>query len=176
MKGAREHVDEGLMGMGYDPPMGINAESLIAAWDEGHWEFTLAFEGLSDEDLWKRAHPSLLSVGELAGHVAYTEALLVSDGVLRSPLNDKKFAYYSDQIGEPVVLDLTVAQVLDEVKKIHEAAKVRVEQVEDYDEKVPYRNDWTWGMCLQYRVFHVAYHCGQAYSVRHLMGHTPTDN
>lgn len=50
-------------------------EAFLGAWDEAHWEFTLAFEGLSDEDLWKRAHPRLLSVGELAGHVAYWQSV-----------------------------------------------------------------------------------------------------
>lgn len=30
---------------------------LIEAWDTAHWEFSLAFEGLADEDLWTRPHP-----------------------------------------------------------------------------------------------------------------------
>ena len=155
--------------------MDAKIEALVKAWDEGAWEFTLAFEGLSDDDLWKRAHPGLLSIGELAGHVAYWDAVIVQGGV-ESPLNDKAFGYYPEQLAHEVKMDLTVAQVLEELQKVHDAAKAVFDDVTDLDEKVPWRDDWTWGACLRYRVFHVAYHCGQAYSVRHLMGHATTDN
>lgn len=150
--------------------------ALIEAWDEAHWEFTLAFEGLSDEDLWRRPHAHLLSVGELAGHVALHEARLVSHETVDSPLVDERFDYYNDHSRNPVQLDLTVNQVLDELKRIHEAAKEGVGQVKDFQEVVPWRDDATWYQALQYRLFHVAYHCGQAYSVRHLLGHETTDN
>jgi len=150
--------------------------ALTEAWDEAHWEFTLAFEGLSDDDLWKRPHPQLLSVGELAGHVALHEAGMAPGGTVQSPLVDKRFNYYDDHALNPVRLDLTVTHVLDELKRIHEAAKEGVAQVKDFQEVVPWRDDLTWYQTLQYRVFHVAYHCGQAYSVRHLLGHETTDN
>ena len=155
--------------------MDAKIDAWVKAWDEGAWEFTLAFEGLKDEELWVRAHPGLLSIGELAGHVAYWDAVMVQGGV-ESPLNDKAFGYYPEQLAHEVKKDLTVAQVLEGLAKVHEAAKAVFDNVTDLDEKVPWRDDWTWGACLRYRVFHVAYHCGQAYSVRHLMGHTTTDN
>lgn len=153
-----------------------NINALTAAWDEAHWEFTLAFEGLTDEDLWKRPHPSLLSVGELAGHVAYHEASMADGGTVQSPLVDKRFNYYDDHAKNPVLLDLTVQQVLDELKRVHQAAKEGIAQVQDFNATVPWRNDATWYQVLQYGAFHVAYHCGQAYSVRHLLGHETTDN
>ncbi len=41
----------------------------------------------------------------------------------------------------------------------------------------PYHVQWeTWGNLVQYQVFHVAYHTGQIYSVRHLLGHETEDN
>ena len=49
-------------------------ETLIDAWDEAHREFAIALEGLDDKDLWVRPHPRLLSIGELAAHIAATEA------------------------------------------------------------------------------------------------------
>lgn len=150
--------------------------ALIDAWDEAHWEFTLAFEGLSDDDLWKRPHPRLLSIGELAGHVAYHEASMAEGGTVQSPLVDKAFNYYTDHVDQPVHFRLKVSEVLAEVKKVHEAAKAGLARVKNIDETVPWRPDWTWYQCLKYRVFHLAYHCGQAYSVRHLMGHSTTDN
>lgn len=148
----------------------------LEAWGVAHWEFTLAFEDLGDEDLWRRPHPRLLSVGELAAHVASSEALL-SRPMPESMLVDKRFGYYLNQVEDPVVLDLTVAQVLQGLKTVHEAAVAAASQVKNVDEVVHWRDDWTWYQCVQYMgCFHVAYHCGQAFSARHLMGHKTNDN
>lgn len=157
---------------------------LISAWDEGHREFAIAMNGLSDADLWKRAHPRLLSVGELAGHVAYWQAVWTMGGggdepdlghlPIKSPLLDHAFRYYTGSVEHAVQLDLGVAPLLEEVTRIHEAAKAAVagKGIED-----PYPGMWgTWGNLVQYQVFHVAYHTGQAYSVRHLLGHETEDN
>ena len=43
--------------------------------DEGYYEMKFALEGLADENVWKRPAEGLLSVGEIAGHIAYWEAL-----------------------------------------------------------------------------------------------------
>jgi uncharacterized damage-inducible protein DinB len=151
-------------------------EALVQSWDEAHWEFTLAFEGLSDDDLWKRPDPRLLSIGELAAHVAHNEADMAEGGTIESPLVSDEFGYYDTQISNPASLPMSVEQVLSEVKRVHEAAKAGLASVTELSEKVPSRPQFTWYQLLQYRVFHVAYHCGQAYSVRHLFGHTTTDN
>jgi hypothetical protein len=67
-----------------------------------------------------------------------------------------------------------VDQVLQEVTRVHEAAKAFVAE-KGKDE--PYPGQWgTWGYLVQYQAFHVAYHTGQVYSVRHLMGHVTEDN
>jgi hypothetical protein len=161
-----------------------NMAALIGAWDEAHWEFTLAFEGLSDEDLWKRPHPKLLSIGELAGHIAYWQAVWtlgigedkpdLEQLPLKSPLLDHAFRYYSSNVEHPFSSKVGVATVLAELKKVHEAAKSALAGKSKDD---PHPAHWgTWGKLIQYQVFHVAYHCGQAYSVRHLMGHETTDN
>lgn len=150
--------------------------AFIEAWGVAHWEFTLAFEDLADEDLWKRPHPRLLSIGELAAHVAYSEAQLPQP-MTQSPLVDKRSRYYLHQVDDPMALDLTVAQVLQELKTIHEAAVTAASQVQNVDEVVHWRDDWTWYECVKYiGCFHVAYHCGQAFSARHLMGHKTNDN
>ncbi len=162
--------------------MSPEVKELVNAWDDAQWEFSLVFEGLSDADLWKRAHPKLLSVGELAGHVCHWEAVMwgeETDAVaIKSPLVDKRFSYYTTSAAdEPVVLDLTVAQVLEEMKRVHEEAKAAViAQDPNLEESLPSNEKVKWANWLRYRSFHVAYHCGQAYSVRHMMGHTTTDN
>jgi hypothetical protein len=151
-------------------------QAYIEAWGIAHWEFTLAFEDLADVDLWKRPHPRLLSVGELAAHVAYSESQLPQPKT-ESPLVDERSRYYLHQVDDPLVLDLSVEQVLAELKRVHDAAVNAVNQVADMDAIVHWRDDWTWAECLKYMGgFHVAYHCGQAFSARHLMGHKTNDN
>lgn len=156
---------------------------LIGAWDEAHREFAIALGGLPDEDLWKRADPRLLSVGELAGHVAYWQAVWITgDGnakadlaqlPVKSPLVDQAFRYYTTSVEGEARLDLGTSQVLEEVARVHEAAKQALAGKEK-DDAV---EGWgTWGNLIQYQVFHVAYHTGQAYSVRHLLGHQTEDN
>jgi hypothetical protein len=159
-----------------------NLEQLITAWSEGHWEFSLAFEGLSDEDLWKRADPRLLSVGELAGHVAYCDVVMwgmkgPEESPVKSVIVDKRFAYYTSNIGEPAKLDIGVVEMLNELKRVLEETKASVLALDpDSEDPLPCNEKVTWGQYLRYRVFHIAYHTGQAYSVRHLLGHTTTDN
>lgn len=157
---------------------------LIEAWDEAHREFAIALGDFPEGDLWKRAHPRLLSVGELAGHVAYGEGVWalgpgnyppdLEQVSIKSPLLDHTFGYYLSSVNHPVQLELGAPQVLDEIRRIHEASKALVAGKDKDD---PYPGQWgTWGNMVQYQVFHVAYHTGQAYSVRHLLGHETEDN
>lgn len=150
---------------------------LLQAWDEAHREFAIALDGMPDEELWRRPHPRLLSVGELAGHVAYWQAVRTAGGeenlAAQSPLIDPRFRYYTGSVEAPVVLSLTTEEVLKEVARIHDDAKAALGPHELDD---PYPGWGTYGNMVQYQVFHVAYHTGQAYSARHLLGHTPEDN
>lgn len=159
-------------------------DTLIEAWDEAHREFAIALDNFPEDDLWKRPHPKLLSVGEVAGHVAYWQAVWVTGGgndrpdleslPLRSPFLDHAFRYYSNSVDQPAKLDLDSKQVLAEVNRVHDLAKQAVAGKGKDD---PYPGQWgTWGNLVQYQVFHVGYHTGQAYSVRHLLGHETEDN
>jgi hypothetical protein len=157
---------------------------LIKAWDEGHREFAIATEGLSDDDLWKRPHPKLLSVGELAGHLAYWQAQKATghlpagspkkiEGILVDPV----FSYYTTEVSHPVELKIGVAEMLKELMRVHDEAKnVVLELDPNASDPIPGESRATWGFYLEYMSFHVAYHTGQAYSVRHLLGHETTDN
>ena len=161
-----------------------NLETLVEAWDEAYREFNIALDNFPEEDLWKRPHPKLLSVGELAGHVALAQAIWVfgdgnykpdvEDLPIKSPLFSSIFRYYPYTVDQPTQLELDSKQVRKEVNRIHAEAKTRVAGKDKDD---PYPGQWgTWGNLVQYQVFHVAYHTGQAYSVRHLLGHETEDN
>ena len=156
-------------------------ESQSQAWDSAHWEFTLVFEDLADEDLWQRAHPSLLSVGELTAHVCYGLIIHCQNNHpnfrLESPLITPEVRYYLHNIDQPVVLPMTVAEIEAEFNRIQKTVKAAYLEM-DVPRETPMTDGPgpTLGHLADYMLFHVAYHTGQAFSVRHLMGHKTNDN
>jgi uncharacterized damage-inducible protein DinB len=154
-----------------------DVDLLVKALDSALWEMSEAFQGLPDGDVWKRADPRLLSVGELAAHVGYWEAQSFLGDGFESPLTEATARYYTTNVDEPFELGMGAEAVLAEVRRIHEACKAALLATpHDSEEPSPYREGWTWGYVLTYQIFHVSYHTGQMYSVRHLLGHQTPDN
>jgi hypothetical protein len=152
------------------------------AWDSALWEFSLVFEDLEDADLWRRPHPSLLSVGENAAHVVYwavSRATAVNPSArIESPLAREEARYYLTSVDTPLVLEMTVAEVEAELARVGKEAKeaflgVAAPREAPAGEGMP--GD-SLGQVADYMVFHIAYHAGQAFSARHLMGHKTNDN
>lgn len=163
-------------------------EAYIDQLDLCYFEVTEAFKGLSDENVWKRPASGLLSVGELAGHIAYWEAVrFASDGESRdlskckisSLLLDSRFAYYTTNIETSpldVHLAMTASQVMEELLRVHKESMAYLkEQDPDMGAKAPHWHS-NYGDLMKYVAFHVAYHTGQMYSVRHLLGEETPDN
>ena len=169
--------------------------------NQGFFEVTFAFEGLADENVWKRPADGLLSIGELAGHVAYWEAVRLAgkggeadpaaNGIslkpdlsrcaVSSPLIDHRFGYYTTTIATPPSdqqLAMTAEQVRGELLRVHEEATAHFKALNpDLTSPVPgWPGEWTYGGFLEYLVFHIGYHTGQMYSVRHLLGDETADN
>ncbi len=162
-------------------------ETYLDLLDQDFYEAKFAFEGLADEHVWKRPAEGLLSVGEIAGHIAYWEAIrLAGEGEdlskcrVSSLLVDKRFRYYPDTIATPPSqqhLAMTAEQVCAELLRVHEEGVAHLKALNpDLGSAVPGLGQWTYGGQLNYLVFHVAYHVGQMYSARHLLGETPPDN
>jgi hypothetical protein len=163
-------------------------EACLKLLELGYYELKFAFEGLADENVWKRPAPSLLSVGEIAGHMAFWEAVrLAGEGPdpakcrIRSPLVDRRFSYYPHTLAEPPAelhLAMTAQQVLAELLRVHEAALASFKALgPDPADRIPgCPTGFSYGQYLEYAVFHTAYHTGQIYSARHLLGETTTDN
>jgi hypothetical protein len=169
--------------------------------EQDYFEMKEAFGGLADENVWKRPVEGLLSVGELAGHVAYWEAVrlagegqavsLAGEGSepdtdlpksrISSPLVDPRFRYYPTTLATPPSeqhLAMTAEQVCNELLRVHEEAVAHFRALNpDLESPVPgWPEYWTYGTSLKYLVFHVGYHVGQMYSVRHLLGEQTPDN
>jgi uncharacterized damage-inducible protein DinB len=151
-------------------------DGLIRALDSAHWELSVALEELPDEDVWKRPDPRLLSVGELAAHIAYGEASSFF-GDFPISITANPVAYYPSAVGNPAVGQMGAEAILKEIQRVHLACKEAfLADPKPAGEINSLRGDWTWEYTLQYAAFHVAYHTGQIYSVRHLLGHETVDN
>jgi uncharacterized damage-inducible protein DinB len=152
-------------------------DQLMQALDKAVWEMSEALNGLPDEDTWRRPDPRLLSVGEIAAHVAYWESQSFLGEGTESPLVTAAARYYPSHVKEPFQLSLGADAVLEEILRIHDLCKASFEaNPHDSEESNPNRDGWTWGSTVEYQVIHVAYHTGQMYSVRHLLGHETVDN
>jgi uncharacterized damage-inducible protein DinB len=147
-----------------------------------YFEVTEAFRGLADENVWKRPAEGLLSVGELAGHVAYWEARkFAGEGKVSSPLIDERFRYYQTTLATPPSEDhlaMTAEEVCREALRVHEEAVAHFRALNPDLESHPpgWPPEYTYREFLKYAVFHVGYHTGQMYSARHLLGEETPDN
>jgi hypothetical protein len=176
-------------------------EAYLSLLEQGYYEVTFAFEGLADGSVWKRPAVGLLSVGELAGHIAYWEAVRLAgeggkpeseaNGIslmpdlarcrVSSPLIDHRFAYYPTTIATSPSeehLSMTAEEVCRELLRVHESAVAHFKALNpDLGSTPPgWPPNWTYGEFLKYLAFHIAYHTGQIYSVRHLLGEQTPDN
>jgi DinB superfamily len=167
-------------------------EAYLGCLDLAYFEVTEAFKGLGDEHVWKRPAEGLLSVGELAGHIAHWEAVrLAGEGGkpwpdiakcrVRSPLIDPRFRYYPITLANPPSEQhrtMTAEQVCRELLRVHEEAVAHFRALNPDPESTPpgWAPFWTYGESLKYAVFHVSYHTGQIYSARHLLGEETPDN
>jgi hypothetical protein len=169
-------------------------ETYLSVLEMGYFEVKEAFEGLADEHVWKRPAEGLLSVGELAGHIAYWEAVkLAGEGkdrkwlpdLVKCPVSslliDDRFGYYPTTTAtrpSEKHLAMTAEEVCGELLRVHEEAVAHFRALHpDLESSAP---GWPPGRnyrhFLEYAVFHVGYHTGQMYSVRHLLGEKTPDN
>ncbi len=169
-------------------------DTYLAMLDEGYFEVGEAFKGLADDHVWQRPGHGLLSIGEIAGHVAFWEATrYASEGkdggwdadfstcAVESPLLDPHFRYYSQTVNAevpPHLLKLTAQQVHDELKRVHDESMAHLKAEAPALDKA--RRGFNPKMILEdslrYSVFHIAYHTGQIYTARHLLGEETPDN
>ncbi|MEP6754267.1 MAG: DinB family protein [Chthonomonadales bacterium] len=157
--------------------------------DGGYFEIGEAFKGLANENVWKRPAEGLLSVGEIAGHIAYWEALrFAGEGEdlascrVSSPLIDVRFRYYTSSITTSPSdkhLAMTAQQVYQELLRVHTESVACIKALNPDMESTPtgqLPGGFTYGSQFEYMVFHIGYHTGQMYSVRHLLGEKTPDN
>lgn len=176
-------------------------EAYLELLNLGYFEVTEAFKGLADANVWKRPAAGLLSVGELVGHIAYWEAVrLAGEGGEPSPeangislkpdltkcrvnslLIDHRFSYFPNTLAAAPSEQhqaMTASEVCRELLRAHTEAMADFKaRNPDLDSCPPgWPQGYTYREFLKYLVFHVAYHTGQMYSARHLLGEETPDN
>ena len=156
--------------------------------EQGFYELKFAFEGMDSINLWRRPAESILSAGEIAGHLAYWEAVrLAGEGEdlslcnVKSLLVDNRFRYFSHNLPSEISPELAAMSPEDvwfELQRVHAESLQNLDLINpDTDAKIPGDpSGFTYKQYLQYAVFHTAYHCGQIYTIRHLLGETTPDN
>ena len=86
--------------------------------------------------------------------------------------------YYLVTVEEPLKLEIGVEELAREFDRVQKAVKkVFLDSPMTRNDALSFQGPGrTFGEFADYMVFHVAYHTGQAFSVRHLMGHRTNDN
>lgn len=163
---------------------------LIEAWHWMYFETDLVLGGIRPENVHRRPGPGLLSISEHLAHVARSEGsiirrfLLGEDGGAwqTSVLTRSVFGWPPTMLESPVDRDLSgmsLKDLTDEYLLLHqrcyEAAQTLTLPaqhtfVDDWDRVVTVRDR------LRIAAYHVAYHCGQIYSARHLLGEDTPEN
>ena len=73
---------------------------------------------------------------------------------------------------------MTAEQVFKELVRVHEESVAHLKELCPDRAGTPtgLPGNFTYGAQLEYMVFHIAYHTGQIYSARHLLGEETVDN
>lgn len=164
--------------------------TLIEAWHWMYFEVDLLFEGLSESNLHRRPAPNLLAVSEHVAHLVRSEASIVERYLWGRPQEEwadslmrrAKFGWPPTLLAEPVdaeLRQLDVPGVYDELMRQHARcyqSALALELPADFE----FGDDWdrcrTVRDRLRIAAYHVAYHAGQIYSVRHWLGEETPEN
>lgn len=165
-------------------------DHLVEAWHWMYFETDLAFGGLSEENLHRRPADGLLSVSEHVAHVARSEASIVNRYLFGQEPNDwadclfrqPEFGWPPTMLEGPVNAELsrmTVREVMDAYLEQHGRC-YKLARGLDLEPDHAFEDDWSRVRTVRDRLriaaYHVAYHTGQIYSVRHFLGEETPEN
>lgn len=170
--------------------MDSEVSHLVEAWHWMYFETDLLFGGLSEANLHRRPAPGLLCVSEHIAHLARSEASIVNRymfGQSRESLDDclfrrPEFGWPPTMVEGPVnpeLARLTAAEVKSEFLRQHERC-YSLAQTITLPADHRFDDDWARVTTVRDRLriaaYHVAYHAGQIYTARHLLGEETPEN
>lgn len=166
----------------------METRALIEAWHESYRDLEDALSGVSFENLHKRLGANTISISEQVAHIASTEAQIVLQYIAgrdmnesNSPIVHEDLVYPPNFSGDPIRSNLIVMNLDDlssELTRVHERC---YEAIRDLELPADYVFDDDWSDTplrerLQYAAYHVAYHTGQIFLTRHILGEETPDN
>lgn len=163
---------------------------LIEAWHWMYFETDLVLGGVKAENLHRRPAPNLLSISEHLAHVVRSEASIVcrylarqedsewANTVLTKPI----FGWPPTMLEAPVDAGLAAmgleeltSEYLNHHDKCYKLA-LSLDLSADYE----FQDGWDRVISVRDRLriaaYHVGYHAGQIYTVRHLLGEETPEN
>lgn len=155
-----------------------------------YFETDLMFEGLRPENLHRRPASNLLSISEHCAHLVRSEASIVNRylfGQLEAewadtPMRKRLFGWPPTMLESPVdseLLRMSIHEVRAALLAEHDRCYDLAQKLELPAEHV-FDDDWarcpTVGDRLKIAAYHVGYHMGQIYTVRHLLGEETPEN
>ena len=159
--------------------------ALVRAWDWSYVDFEQAFEGMSLETLHCRPNGRIISIAEIAAHTVYSEASIVLRYLLGVPKEGwGEDIMLKDPYGwPPSILEGPPSSALlrmgvEDVRQAWLGHHRRfVSALEGFDLPPGHRFEDEWSPAapdvetrLRFAAYHVAYHIGQIYTTRHLLG------
>lgn len=155
-----------------------------------YFEADFLFDGLSESNLHRRPGQNLLSVSEHVAHLVRSEASIVERYLWGRPeeewadslMRRAKFGWPPTLLEQPVdseLAQLSIAVVYEELMSQHARcyqSALALELSADFE----FGDDWdrcrTVRDRLRIAAYHVAYHAGQIYSARHMLGEETPEN
>lgn len=164
---------------------------LIEAWHWSYVDFDMIFEGLAEKHLHARPGPGALSISEGCAHLMRSEASIILRYLFGEPpelwedhfMLKAPYGWPPDILMAPVDLrlrEMTAKEIRLMVLDRHERLYQRSSSL-DLPLDHRFEDDWsgpapTVEVRLRFAAYHVAYHAGQMYEARHLLGETTPDN
>lgn len=164
---------------------------LLSAIEEAYRDAEGAFSGIREENFHRRPSSTILAISEQAVHIAQCEALLLLGALLQkspsewgitSPLLHEQYDYPPNALAHPIpdtILTLSPKDIYPELRKVHDFIMQNLKGFDkDADQMVltPWGETLTVRWCLTYSAYHVAYHIGQVYCIRHFLGEETPNN
>ena len=166
----------------------MGTQTLIEAWDNSYRDVEEALGGIDPDHLHIRPAPGTIAISELIAHIASTEAQIVVQYIVghrmdscNSPIVQEDLVYPPRFSGEPIrasLSSLSLSELKSELEQVHHLCYEAIKDLELPTEHV-FDDDWAdtpLGERLEYAAYHVAYHIGQIFLTRHMLGEETPDN
>lgn len=163
---------------------------LVEAWHWMYFETDLVLGGIHPDHLHQRPAANLVSISEHLAHVARSEASIIFRYLLgqepkdwpESPLFHERYGWPPTMLECEINAELAAFSLNDlaeEYARCHDLCYQAARQITapaDHSFSDAWDRVTTVGDRLRIAAYHVAYHHGQIYTVRHLLGEETPEN